>query len=1061
MMYLPLIAAMPTAACDGATGQLSAATLGAAGPVGSAVAKLTFVGKPTELTAGETWTPPLVVAVTTSGPGALTPDPNGVGPSVRLTLAPGDGTLEGTVSQPWTGGEVSFADLSITQSGAKTLTATLVGGGVAHAAAASVTALPLQVVAGPVSQLLPVAGPTQAMVGTPLFPAPAWALLDAFGNPATLAAGAQATLNIAGGGSPSLRGRLGVAADGGQVAFPGVDLDSPGTYRLQATVPGVGPVAAAAALVVAPSSVVTAAAAAGSAAMVAVDPALQVDGGAVHLPRQTQQQTAFSAAGNASRGLAFDPMRNGLSLANSGGCDATQTQCVGLDPSWAPQPADLVGHWTFEGTGALANGDTISGTVGPNLVAVSADSLGLTFVPGRVGTALLLDGVDDFVQLPSGFPGSSEMTLAAWVRVDELRNFSYIFDIGHDTDNYIGLTMLGSGYRQLNKLGGAAEQFSDSAIGVASGVWQHLVVTVDGSVARLYEGGNMVGAVSSTTTPAALTTDNSALGRSVFSNDPKFKGALDEVAVWRVALSANEVSALFRRQDKPRGGTWTSTPMPFATTDLGWQSLAWQSKLPASKALPVAAEAQSDYPDLAPPGPAAGLSFMWHLDEPALGGLAGGDDFADSTSAGNHAYALDFQPSPGTVANLSRPGATGPFGGAVMLGLSNPNPAILTRQVVPGPSTFSLQAWFSSGSIDGCRVVGFSDSVDGSASNADSRLDRHLYLTPSGTLVFGVVSGGVQKTVVSPAAVADKAWHHAVGTLGPAGLALWIDGIRVAHDPSVQGADPYDGAWRMGWANIAASAWAQAPLREGFVGLLSEVAVWGRALGEAEVLQLYRRGSERVGLQLRACADATCSTNPPWQGPDGTPQTMFSEQLNRDAAGPSPYAPWLPLLALNTLPPPAFAPYMQLRVEMGASDAGALCQLGGLPASCQPALLSAQIAAAQIASPGASVTFRLDAAPRVLTAFSEHLGAGGCPGGVGYALSLDGTNFFTYAAGQWAVLGAGGSAAGSAASLDVAALLAFGRQVGVPAGHLFVRAFPRPQAGAGCALKAVGVTGQG
>ena len=74
---------------------------------------------------------------------------------------------------------------------------------------------------------------------------------------------------------------------------------------------------------------------------------------------------------------------------------------------------------------------------------------------------------------------------------------------------------------------------------------------------------------------------------------------------------------------------------------------------------------------------------------------------------------------------------------------------------------------------------------------------------------------------------------------------------------------------------MVGSSWPQAPARGAYFGLLSEVAVWGRALAASEILQRYRRGSERIRMQVRGCADAGCAASPPWQGPDGTPNLFL------------------------------------------------------------------------------------------------------------------------------------------------------------------------------------------
>lgn len=61
---------------------------------------------------------------------------------------------------------------------------------------------------------------------------------------------------------------------------------------------------------------------------------------------------------------------------------------------------------------------------------------------------------------------------------------------------------------------------------------------------------------------------------------------------------------------------------------------------------------------------------------------------------------------------------------------------------------------------------------------------------------------------------------------------------------------------------------------------MDEAALWSRALSDAEVLTLYRRGANRVKFQVRNCTSSTCADIPAWQGPDGTAATWFTELNN-------------------------------------------------------------------------------------------------------------------------------------------------------------------------------------
>ena len=66
------------------------------------------------------------------------------------------------------------------------------------------------------------------------------------------------------------------------------------------------------------------------------------------------------------------------------------------------------------------------------------------------------------------------------------------------------------------------------------------------------------------------------------------------------------------------------------------------------------------------------------------------------------------------------------------------------NSVVPGPQTFSIEAWFKTTTNDGGKIVGFGNaqtggsSANNNASPGSSNYDRHIYMMNDGQLVFGV-----------------------------------------------------------------------------------------------------------------------------------------------------------------------------------------------------------------------------------------------------------------------------------------------------------------------------------
>ncbi|QTE28898.1 LamG-like jellyroll fold domain-containing protein [Pengzhenrongella sicca] len=149
---------------------------------------------------------------------------------------------------------------------------------------------------------------------------------------------------------------------------------------------------------------------------------------------------------------------------------------------------------------------------------------------------------------------------------------------------------------------------------------------------------------------------------------------------------------------------------------------------------------------------------------------------------------------------------------------------------------FSIEAWFRTTSTTGGKIVGFGDSRTG-----DSVLyDRDVLLGADGRLTFGVNPNSL-RTVTTPGAYNDGAWHHVVATLSSAGQQLYVDGALRAsrtdtvssrsHSTGRQG-QTFRGYWRIGGDSSAIWPEAGAP---DFTGDIDEVAVYGRALTAAQV----------------------------------------------------------------------------------------------------------------------------------------------------------------------------------------------------------------------------------
>jgi hypothetical protein len=191
----------------------------------------------------------------------------------------------------------------------------------------------------------------------------------------------------------------------------------------------------------------------------------------------------------------------------------------------------------------------------------------------------------------------------------------------------------------------------------------------------------------------------------------------------------------------------------------------------------------------------------------------------------------------GTV-TLGRAGAiTGDANTAVLLGGSGTTNGYVTQQsttATTNPTTFSVELWFKTTTTTGGKLIGFGSARTGTS----NQYDRNIYMTNTGTLVFGAWAAKAT-TISSTARYNNNAWHHVVGTLGSGGMALYVDGARVASSTNTI-AQNYSGWWRVGGDNL--NLWPSRPTSDYFKGTVDEAAVYSTVLSAAQVTQHFNRG---------------------------------------------------------------------------------------------------------------------------------------------------------------------------------------------------------------------------
>lgn len=510
-------------------------------------------------------------------------------------------------------------------------------------------------------------------------------------------------------------------------------------------------------------------------------------------------------------------------------------------------------------------------------------------------------------------------------------------------------------------------------------------------------------------------------------------------------------------------GEFLSRVMDGRTTAIDWGRISKTTLLPFGKEISLGAETGygSSVTDFS-----ANLMANFRMNEAAAGSGAGGTDIIDQRFGNN-----------GTRTGTPTFAQAGILGRSISLSGGNQFFTVPDSVNLDGSAVLTFSVWFNPSLVDTSPRGIISKRVSTSSEYAYSlflHTGSRLYVDTEGTT--NRFSGGT--------VIAANQWYHAVvvfdGSLPAASRTrLYLNGRLDGTGPGPASISNRASNLFIGTLNDAYGTY--------FQGRIDEVAVWKRTMTAEQVAELYRRGANRVSLQVRACDDAACTTGAPaWVGADGTSTGTFSEVRNTadgaltGAVSALPFAvSWATLratyTAFNTWA--AATPfgtivnirkrYMQYRavLESFESTTSTLCSASNVYSAagtrpCVPEISKVEFGADRYDSSMPAVTTR-SSAPDAgvefysLTGFSRTLGAGSCSGDR-YQLALNGTSTWYYHNGTtWVVVP--DSVTGSSADTINSNISTFPTVVG--RGRLYVRALLASTGSAPCVLDSMTVTG--
>ena len=567
---------------------------------------------------------------------------------------------------------------------------------------------------------------------------------------------------------------------------------------------------------------------------------------------------------------------------------AAATLCAASMASAADIRQGLVAYWQLEGTDGVTTPDATPYNNNLNVVSMS----GADFVPGQFGNAAQLNGSTTYMtNLHSPDPSvtglpiyrAGRYTITMWVK-GAAQTAKYLYSEAN-TANNTPIFILQTGQAAANnaKFDVIIRNDANSALVnhvVSSTVvfdnnWHHIAWVDDNGSVKLYIDGVLDAANFNYTPAGTMTLTSSAIGtlvRTTVSTGAIFNGLIDDVAIWRRALSQAEVlevkNSSIQTPIPPFPATITAQPIgstnhvgdrvTFTAVADGSAPLAYQwfkgvTEIPGatSASLTISNLLTDDSADytlrvanqfgtnvsiaatlLVLPDPApdrqAGIVSYWSMDDQLSDPITGNGVLNDVYGHNNFKVVADggfIDLFPGVSTNAAVFNGINQYayrdGGFPIYN----NPAFSVAFWVNANGTNQTNASIFAESSTNNSLPVFSLGSQGAGTNGTLRA---LIRNSAGSLLL-------DRTSTRP--VLDGTWHHVAWTETNGVVRLYIDGTldETVFNYTRSGASFLD--------QTTIGALLNASGATNFLnGWIDELAVWSRALSFTEVQQIVADG---------------------------------------------------------------------------------------------------------------------------------------------------------------------------------------------------------------------------
>lgn len=477
-----------------------------------------------------------------------------------------------------------------------------------------------------------------------------------------------------------------------------------------------------------------------------------------------------------------------------------------LSPHWTPKWDHLTGYWKLDGNWDDSFGKELNGTAVNDATFDSFDK--------KIGThSAQFDGSDDYVTLAStDLLKDKSYSLSTWVRFDAVPLIWGAIFWQQESQLYFTSDQEIT-FRHVDTTNTNVSVSHSTPLEL--GQWYHIGVVANDQTLNLFLDGQKVDSKDISHLGDPRVVSIAQLGRNENSNG-SFHGRIDDFAVWETALQPAEMKLIYNRQKQKHGGFYDSEVKDLGASTSTLTDLSWTTPLPFGKELVG--------------GLSDGLVAYWNLNETVAGTAPGQRDFRNLAQDEYHG-----ELSSGTLKG----------GGLLGNGLDTSQNFVTSFfDFTAERSHFSLGAWVRSTATDKFFDI-FSRRI-GTTGNFDG-LNCFIHGVSGKLSCRRHINGQTNVVVEDPEVRNNGKWVHFVYTYDGSTSRLYVDGLLTDSRPDPSTMLPLPGqALKIGEGS------------GGTPGVVDEPAVWSRALSEHEVAQLYRRGANRVRVQVKSCIDPSC-----------------------------------------------------------------------------------------------------------------------------------------------------------------------------------------------------------